>query len=215
MIRAIIFDMDGVLINSEHLHTKAWGEMLRKYSGATLTAAEKAKYIGRSAEYLARILVQKYRMNISAEQLIRDKTKRYLELSRHLAPNKTLKLQLARLRKDYKIAVASSGRKDVVHAILTRLGIKRLFPVIVTASHVKQAKPSPEIFLKAAKALHVKPENCVVIEDATNGVIAAKRAGMRCIALRTDFASQDFALADAVASSLHQALRVIGKWEKS
>ncbi len=110
---------------------------------------------------------------------------------------------LDRLRGRKTLAVASSALRNAVHAVLNRLGIADRFARIVTGSDVHRLKPFPDIFLEAARRLAVAPGECVVIEDAEKGVIAAKAAGMKCIAVPSiHTADNDFSAAELVVPAL-------------
>jgi HAD superfamily hydrolase (TIGR01509 family) len=103
------------------------------------------------------------------------------------------------------LALASSSYRDAVDGVLERLGITPYFAVIVTGTEVPRSKPAPDIFLAAAQQIGVAPAACVVVEDAEKGVIAASRAGMRCIAVpNRDTRHHDFSHATWVCASLHE-----------
>ena len=104
-----------------------------------------------------------------------------------------------------RIALASSSYRDAVEGVVSGLGIARFFDVIVTGLDVPRVKPAPDIFLKAASDLGVPPSECLVLEDAEKGVIAAHRAGMRCIAVPNDYTRHhDFSLATKICASLKE-----------
>ena len=112
---------------------------------------------------------------------------------------------LERLHNRKKLALASSSYPDSVEGVLAGLGIAHYFQVIVTGLDVPQVKPAPDIFLAAAEQLGATPSQCVVLEDAEKGVIAASRAGMRCIAIPNHHTGHhDFSKATRVCSSLNE-----------
>jgi HAD superfamily hydrolase (TIGR01509 family) len=112
---------------------------------------------------------------------------------------------LKALHGNRRIALASSSYRDAIDGVLTGLQIAQYFEAIVSGLDVANVKPAPDIFLKAARELAVDPSECLVIEDAEKGVIAAYRAGMRCVAVPNDFTRHhDFSKATRVCSSLHE-----------
>ncbi len=104
-----------------------------------------------------------------------------------------------------KIAIASSSEKEYIEYILNKFNIKEFFEVIISGYEIEKGKPEPDIFLKASEKLKVSPNECLVIEDSRNGVLAAKRAGMKCIAIPNSITkNQDFSLANKVLNSLNE-----------
>ncbi len=104
---------------------------------------------------------------------------------------------LTELKKQYKLAIATSTIKEFTDKIVDAYDLRKYFETIVVAEDVKKGKPDPEVYLLAAKRLHVNPSNCIVIEDATNGISAAKNAKMKCIAIK-DHKGRDLSQADYI-----------------
>ncbi len=187
-IDAVVFDMDGVLLDSEPLHHLTVNDLLAE-EGAHLELADYLGYVGTTLEDTWDDLVRRFGLKRSFEYY-RD---RYdSEILRHYQENAELLpgaawLVQALAERGKRLAVASSSRTQWVNACLTKLGLFDRFSVVVTGDMVTHGKPHPEIYLKAAERLGVAPERCLAIEDAPKGVQAAYRAGMTVVAVDTPY----------------------------
>jgi HAD superfamily hydrolase (TIGR01509 family) len=142
-----------------------------------------------------------------ALEIVNRKEKYFIEEIRKNRPQPTkgLKKLLATLsRTNYKIGLGTSAPSYKTKIVLETLGIKEFFNSIVTAEEVRQGKPNPEIYLKVAKKLNVKPKECIVIEDAPKGIEAAKNAGMKCIAIPTTHKKAELKNADKIINSFNK-----------
>lgn len=183
-MRAVIFDMDGVLIDSEPMHLEVEQKMLSSL-GINISEDEMTEFIGTASQQMWETLINRYDLKQSIDELhgvlTRFKTKYFREEA--LEPIAGIVELLNGFKQNgLKLAVASSSPEEHIHIILEKLNIREFFQIVVSGDHVKVSKPEPEIFLLAAEKLGVKPGECVVIEDSTHGVSAAKAAGMTCIA---------------------------------
>jgi HAD superfamily hydrolase (TIGR01509 family) len=185
-LKAVIFDMDGVLIDSHPVHKKAWTRFLA--SVGKMVTDEELEFVldGRRREdILSHFLgaltpAQTAEYGRHKEQLFREAAS---EVSTVLGVGQFIdELQ----RCGIPMAVASCGSSSRVHFILQRLGLEHRFSAVVTADDVQVGKPDPAIFQKAASAIGAPPECSVVVEDAVSGVIAAKAAGMKCLAIASN-----------------------------
>lgn len=183
MIKAVIFDMDGVLIESEEAVWKSFNTLLKK-EGVRFNNRWIKKYRGMSLKDQLSIWrekhgIKKYDEHEFAEKALQIQLK---IMKGKIKPSKQLLQTLKELKKkNIKLAVATSSYKARAEKILSMLKIKKYFKTIIAAEDVKKHKPNPDVFLKAAEKLGVKPEDCVVIEDAANGIEAAKKGGMKAI----------------------------------
>jgi HAD superfamily hydrolase (TIGR01509 family) len=202
MISAVIFDLDGLLADTECLHCRAYQMALEEH-GVELRDDDYAEHWVRFGKGIAD-WVTLQGLTVDPHALRLRKSKHYLDLlAAALKPMDGALELLEFLSGRTKMALASSSYRDAVDGVLTGLGIARYFDVIVSGLDVAQVKPAPDIFLKAANDLGVAPSECLVLEDAEKGVIAAHRAGMRCIAIPNDYTRHhDFSKATKICSSL-------------
>lgn len=203
--QAVIFDMDGVLVNTEPLYGETYAEIYRSY-GLVLEPEERNLFVGTSTSIIWNFFKTKYNIQESAAELNARKNKIYsqkLHSLRELKPIDGVTELLAQLRKDgFVLAIASSSRREVIDYILGRAGIASFFSFISSGDIVTKGKPDPEIFLKAAELAGVAPSRCIVIEDADSGVQGAKDAGMTVYAYRNPHSgTQELSRADLVFSS--------------
>ena len=201
--RAVIFDMDGVIVDSEPYSMRALIDVLRQY-GIDPTEAEIRRSYGRRirddfADYFSR-----YGVTAHLETAIARKEARYYHLAAgHLKPFPGVMRLLKRLRaRGHGLALASSGDRVKVAFGMQALSLDGTFEAVVCGNDVTRSKPYPEIYLLAAQRLKVPPAACVAIEDAPAGVEAAKRAGMRCIAVTNSVAREQLQPADLIVASL-------------
>ena len=189
MSRAIIFDMDGVLVNSPPYITKAFNTILKEY-GVVLTQEQRKKTLGLSLRDQIKEWRDEFGLpEIDPLEFSKNSFKIELSLMQHeLRPNqRIISLITAAKQKGIKIAVATSSTKERAKSILDLIQISKLLDVLVTAEDVAKHKPNPDLFLKAAELVGAKPCECIVFEDAKNGIEAANRAHMKSIAVLTEF----------------------------
>mgnify|MGYP001117550219 CR=1 FL=1 len=220
MIKAIIFDMDGLMVDTETLYVKVASGIARK-KGKRFTLQLKRKMMGRKAIDALKIFKRELGFLEPIEEIIQEREKTYGRLlSREIRTMPGLFNLLKRLEKTkIKKAIASSSALKWIQLILKKLKISKKFDVIVSGDGVKKGKPDPEIYLLTAKKLRLKPEECLVLEDNPTGVKAAKRAGMKCIAVPNKFTkNQKFSRVDLKVKSLNnitlKIIKTINKIEK-
>ncbi|MVX63579.1 HAD-IA family hydrolase [Clostridium chromiireducens] len=179
-IDAIIFDMDGVLIDSERISFQCYKEVLKEYK---YEIAEEfyVKFIGRNVDGIKLVMLEEYGSDFPFDEIYKKKS----ELAHKTTNENGVKIKtgvhelLDYLNKEkFKIAVATSTRRQRALELLEEAKIKEKVNSIVCGDQVKNSKPDPEIFLKAAEELDVDPKNCLVIEDSDAGIMAAHSAGM-------------------------------------
>ena len=183
--RAVLWDLDGTLVDSEEYHWQAWKETLEK-AGIAITRQDFLSSFGqRNDAILAKWLGE----NAGAgkiERIGNDKEERYRELVRHegLLPLPGAAEWVERLHHEgWRQAIASSAPRSNVETVLDALNMRAWFQAAVSAEDVREGKPAPDVFLTAAAHLGAEPRGCVVVEDARAGIQAAQRAGMRSIAV--------------------------------
>jgi len=198
-MKAVIFDMDGVIIDSEKHWKKAeltfFGKLLPRW-----TKKDQQKIIGINVHETYRILANDYGLTLTHQEFIQRVNGIALEVYRNKCNLIDGFLNLIKKIKkaDAKIALASSSLNDWINTALKRFELRPFFDVIVSAEDISApGKPKPDIYLHTAKKLGVKPAECMVIEDSHHGVMAAKSAGMMCVGLRNGFNdAQDLSPAD-------------------
>jgi HAD superfamily hydrolase (TIGR01509 family) len=203
-ILAVIFDMDGVLTDSEPLINEAAIQMFRE-RGLDVRAEDFIPFVGTGENRYIGGVAEKYRFPLD----IQGAKKRTYEIYLDLVPTRlrafpgAQTLVRACRHAGRKIAVASSADEIKIHANLRKIGLPPEFwDAIVNGEDVERRKPEPEIFLIAACKLGVTADHCVVVEDAVNGIQAAKAAGMKCVAIAQTFPPGQLHEADLVRRSL-------------
>lgn len=197
--RAVIFDMDGVIVDSEPRHERAFLEVVKSIGYEATHGLRFADYLGRSDNELWEDFVKRHRPKESTEQLLAMKRALVIEIIRREQPLfKGLSQLVKRLSPLFKLAVASGSEHAVIDAVLALEGLRSFFPVVVSASEVKRGKPAPDIFLKAASLMNVNPDGCWVIEDSKPGVAGALAAGMKVIAITNTHSAEELSSAHFV-----------------
>ncbi|MGM0504334.1 MAG: beta-phosphoglucomutase [Bacteroidota bacterium] len=185
-IKAIIFDLDGVIVDTAVFHYQAW-KKLANTMGFDLTEAQNERLKGISRLESLDILLEIGKTDAipdeEKQQLATSKNEWYRENILKMTPRDILpgvKDFLEELKKaHYKIAIGSSSKN--AGTILERIGMKDFFDAVVDGTKITRSKPDPEVFLKGAQELNIPPEQCLVFEDAESGIEAAKNAGMKTI----------------------------------
>lgn len=197
-LELVLFDMDGVLADTEPLHLEALNDVLEE-QGVRLSPQEAARFLGQTDGRMLETLQREGRVRGDVRAIEARKRARLVERLRTepLPPKEgAAELLLGLGIRGIRRAVASSSPRSVVDAVLGALGMRRAFEGIFTGEDVPRCKPAPDLFLHAARTLGVEPGACLVVEDAPHGVEAARAAGMRCVAVRTDWTTPE-ALAGA------------------
>ena len=205
-IEAVIFDLDGVLVDSEPVHFRAANRVLARY-GTAISEQEYITYIGLGEAATWRQWRDRFGLAASMEGLLEQHTAARLTEIAGGVPAIVDGVRLARQlhQAALPLAIASSSTPAVIDALLAALGLADVFGVRVSGEdpEVRHSKPAPDVYLTAAARLGVRPAACLAIEDSGPGVVAAKRAGMTCIAVPNHWTMhQDFRDADVVLDSL-------------
>jgi len=205
-IHAVIFDMDGVLVDSELLINRAAIAMFKE-RGLTVQPADFLPFVGTGEERYVGGVAETHGFAIDPVQAKQRTYEIYLDLvaSQLEAFPGAYDLVLACRQAGLLVAVASSADEIKVAANLHKIGLPLEFwDCVVTGEQVKRKKPAPDIFLLAARMLNVEPAACVVVEDAVNGIQAANAAGMRCVAVAHTFPAERLQEADVVRDNISQ-----------
>ncbi len=200
MLKAVIFDMDGVIINSEPMHHKAYHDMFDEV-GIQVSKEMYESFTGQSTINICKRLCEHFNLSESPEALVALKRKHYKQF---FDTDSSLGLidGVLNLIKNYHesgltLVLGSSASMSGINMIFERFNLNKYFKSKLSGADLKQSKPHPEIFIKAAEATGFKKEECLVIEDSTNGIEAAKSAGIFCVGYDSFHSkNQDYSKAD-------------------
>lgn len=186
-IKAIIYDFDGTMVNSEPIHLDAWDKTLQDFSLklTDLPLRISSTMSGKKPTKIADEVITYFNLNTTAQELVDKKTSFFMEkVQKNIAlmPH-LIKILKSQKENGYVLAIGSSGEKKYINLILDKFDLKKYFDVIITGDEARFGKPHPEIYLRAIKKLNVSPTQSVVIEDGITGVQAAKAAGCFCVYL--------------------------------
>lgn len=205
-ITAVIFDMDGLIVETESIESKALERVLKEYNREPMRHPNGLIHlVGYAGQKHWEDFVSKYNLPDSIEIIRAKKRQFYNEvIEEGLMPMPGFSKLINELEKQgFLIALASSRYEGTVHRTLEILQVKHFFKLIVGANQERPFKPHPAIYLYTARELGVKPEECVVLEDSEPGVISGKTAGMKVIAIPNKYtAQQDLSKADIILDSL-------------
>lgn len=217
---AIIFDLDGTIVFSHPTHFAAYEKLFAEL-GITWSYREfNDMFAGIGARAIIHTILTRHDVEkFDLDALVNKKRDMFNELLSHkkleTVPGFFAFLEEVK-RRDFKKTIASGSHTENIRAMLRNIGVDGDFPIITSGEEVPHPKPAPDIFLKAAEKLGVKPAECLVFEDTTHGVRAAKLAGMRCIALKTTTEAERLqeAGADMLAEDYDELLRqnVLKEW---
>lgn len=207
MIKAVLFDMDGVIIDSEPFESRAWEEVLLEYGKKPLFENGLVHAVGASGEETFRQIMEKHELEEDIE-VIKTKKRMYFKniVLKEGKPMPGLIPLISLLRKNkIKTALVSNRIIEFVEIIVEKLKQQKSFEVVIGAQNSLRKKPFPDMYLYCAKMLRVSPKVCAVIEDSEIGVVSAKAAGMKVIAIPNKHTShQDFSKADKIVKSLSE-----------
>lgn len=215
MFKAVIFDMDGVIINSEPLHFEVEDKLFRSL-GLKIPSEEHNSFVGTTSFLMWTHIKNKYALLQSVADLIKISRNAYIDHLKtqvHIKPVKGV-MELIRdlYENDIKLVLASSSPISHINFILEKFKMHRFFHRKISGDQVEKGKPAPDIFLYSAETLCLSPSDCIVIEDSKNGVIAAREAGMLCIGYNNpDSGNQDLSSASKIINSFSE---IDYKWLK-
>ena len=210
-MNAFIFDMDGVIADTEPVHLRAIQHVLQKM-GYDVDLSQLYRFQGMTDTMLFETLKKEYPFKATAEQAA--KAKAYLFNKRiheeHITPIEGIlefihKVNDLRKTKCVKTAIASSSRDEFIRFVVDDLKIQDCFDLLMSGTNLPESKPNPAIYLQTAAYLQVDPRDCVVLEDAANGAKAAKAAGMTCIGFRSPHSpNQDLSICDHTVDKISE-----------
>lgn len=209
--QAVIFDMDGVIIDSEPFWREAQISTLAEY-GAVVTVEDCIKHtMGKRIDALAQTWVDMHNLAVDGKTLevqIVDKLSKLIEQGGQALPGVNELLEALKA-KGYRIALATSSTNALIATVLGKLEIRHYFDQVCSADDEEYGKPHPAVYLKAAQKIDVAPKDCIVIEDSATGMIAAKAASMTTFLVSHETHLPKFSLADGNFETLHEVIELI------
>ena len=204
--RAVVFDLDGLLLDTETLWARSESELFRMH-GHEFTHADQLAVMGTGAEFSRRYYAERLGFPANEGSQLIEEMHGYMlaELQRAVLARPGAVQLVERLRGQVALGLASNSARSLVDAALATAGLADAFEVIVTADDVSEPKPAPDIYLLACARLGVSPADALALEDSAPGIAAAKAAGLTCIAV-PQFAETDVSVADRVIDSLEELL---------
>ena len=208
MVRGVLFDLDGVIVDTLHYHYLAWQHMFERYGGSvskeTILLNE-----GRKSREILPLLMQESGILIpedQQDQFIEDKRVFYRKIVRISHYPKSFEVVQTLKQRGFKVAlVTASALKNMEYALGPEQ--RACFDYILTGDEIKHAKPDPEPYLTAARKLGLEPEECIVVENAPLGIKAAKAAGMPCIAIESTLKRHHLNSADWIFKSIDELMK--------
>ena len=215
MIEAVVFDMDGVIIDSEPVHYESTRLLFQDELGVTLRESVNNEFLGSTDRHMFEVLRERYGLSPTVDELIARRKVIYMKLLDEQGlpwRDGVLDLIADLASANYRLAVASSGLKHIIEHTLVTGAMRDLFEAVVSGDEITNPKPAPDIYLEAARRLSIDPALCAAIEDTDVGVRAAKAAGMFTIAFPCPTTKDmDFGPADAIVGEPEEIVRVLGE----
>lgn len=205
MIKALAFDMDGTLVDSERIHWEAWRVCCINHGVKPYVYEEFVRFVGVSDESMADEIIELNHLTMSVEDLVSEKQQTYLKLIPQIKLLPGVKTILQRFQERYRLAITSSSPRIELLRILEHHGLTDFFELVVGGDMVERKKPEPDIYVLATRLLNLLPEECVAFEDSQSGLHAAKTAGLVAVAIPHGLSEgHDFSRADLVVSQIDE-----------
>ena len=205
MIEAVVFDLDGVLLDSEQVWDDAREQLAHERGGRWHPGAQR-DMMGMSSPEWSRYMHETIGLPEPPEEINREVVARLAAIyERELPVTPGAREAVERLAERWPLGLASSSNRELIDLVLDLLGVSALFTATVSSEEVARGKPAPDVYLEAARRLGVRPANAAAVEDSHNGILAAKAAGLRVLAIPNRHFPPDteaLAQADAVLDSL-------------
>ena len=210
-LRAVLFDHDGTLVDSEPIHYQLWVQVLRRYGVTISEEVFNSVCAGMPTLANAVDLVKRYNLPVQAENLAEEKhtiTKEFLaENAYPLMPGVQKAIQ-ALIEQGLTLAIVTGANQHSVGATVRTYSFDRHFAYVISADDVQKSKPAPDCYLLALEKLGLRPEECLAIEDTEHGLRAASQAGIPCLVLPTELSmNHDFSLATVVVKEMSQVFQ--------
>ena len=206
IFKAIVFDMDGVIVDSEPLWEKS-ERIFMHNMGLEYNPLYRDKILGLNQKDSALLLRDTFNLKISIGEIIEERLKILLQLYKNELKliDGIEKILSESLNENLKVGLASSSPMNIIEFVLNKFEIKKYFHSLVSGECTENGKPDPDIYIEAAKRLGTEPEKCIAVEDSINGVISAKNAGMYCVAVPDKRLPLDgYRLADVIVDNISE-----------
>ncbi len=209
-VKALIFDMDGLMIDSERLYFDVERQIARGY-GKEVKDETLWRMMGRRPIESLTIFIRELGLSLNPAEAVKLRNDLMREKMKHdLQPMPGLFQIIDSFHGRLKLAVSTGAQQEFLDIAVDKLGIRDKFDVLQASDDIHSGKPDPEIFIKTCEKLDISPRKAIVLEDSENGVIAGKRAGCTVIAVPSEYTrGQDFSRADSVAADLFEAEKII------
>ena len=208
MLKAVLFDMDGVIVDSEPLHHRAYQKMFQEFD-LDVSKEFYSSFTGKATLPICEEICETFKLKVSPEILVASKRKHFIPLFEHDTDFSLLDGVLELIQNYHEnglnLVLASSASMENINRIFKRFELDPYFTAKLSGADLKASKPHPEIFIKAAQASGFSKSECLVIEDSTNGIMAAKAAGIYCIGYDSEHSkNQDYSQADLVIQDFNE-----------
>lgn len=207
MLKAVIFDMDGVIVDTEYTYLEEKAAMLKDW-GHDLGIEYQYQFMGTTYDFMWSTMIKELELPFTIEECIAEMNRRreaVIEKDGYLPIKHTAALIKRLKNRGLRLAVASSSPKEEIQKVLEALELVEYFELYVSGEECAHPKPAPDVFLKAALELGIEADECFVVEDSRNGVAAAKAAQMYCIGYANpDYATQDLSKADVIVTDMDE-----------
>ncbi len=210
---AILFDMDGVIVDNHKIHIQAW-KVFGERKNFSITDEDVYGFFGNTNNEILKMIMGNQLSSEEMIKLAREKEMIYREIfEKTIKPVDGLPELLGNLKKEHiNTAVATAGPEENLTFVLKKTGLTSYFDILVHDSMVTNGKPDPEIYLMAADKLNIPPKNCLVFEDAVHGIASGKKAGMKVVALTTTYTKDKLLKADKIIKNFNEIdIRTIKK----
>jgi HAD superfamily hydrolase (TIGR01509 family) len=208
--KAVIFDMDGVIVDSEPCHERAYLDVVRELGYGDNHGLRFADYVGRSDDTMWLDFIARHKPAQQFQELMDLKTRRVVENIRRDRPLfDGVPSLVEKLAGQYALALASGSERPVVEEVLKLERLGRFFSAVVSGTDIRHGKPAPDIFLRTAELLKVPPQACCVIEDSKPGVAASLAAGMEVIAITNTHPAEELNHATHVVRTYDEIERLL------
>ena len=215
-METIIFDMDGVLVDSEPYHVEIEKRMFERFN-LKISDEEHKNYMGKASDVMWSEILRNRNLSWNLDEMVTlnfEESKAYFSGLSHIDPMPgAVELLEELFAMGIPMAVASSSDNQTIDLIMDKSGLKKFFRHIVSSSLIGKSKPEPDIFLYTAKLMNTLPEKCIVVEDSTNGIKAAKAAKMFCVAYKGGYSgNQSHSLADEQITEFGELKRILQRY---